>query len=57
MNFDLSDYNVFVAGGLGDMGRELVNVLLESKSNVKIISSSNKFINRRKDQLKNLVWK
>ena len=27
MNFDLSDYNVFVAGGLGDMGRELVNVL------------------------------
>ena len=24
MNFDLSNYNIFVAGGLGDMGRELV---------------------------------
>ena len=52
MNFNLTDYNVFVAGGLGDMGRELVNVLLDSKSNVKIISSSNKFINRRKGLLK-----
>ena len=28
MKFDLSNYNVFVAGGLGDMGSELIKLLL-----------------------------
>ena len=53
MIFDLSKYNVFVAGGLGDMGSELVKVLLDSKANVSIISSSNKFHKRDKSQFKN----
>ena len=52
MKFDLSKYNVFVAGGLGDMGGEIVNILLDSKSYVKIISSSKKFDNRYKNKFK-----
>ena len=52
MNFNFSKYNVFVAGGLGDMGRELVKVLLKSKSHVKILSSSNKFDSRYESQSK-----
>ena len=53
MKFDLSNYNVFVAGGLGDMGSELIKLLLDSNSKVKVISSSNKFNNRLKNQLTN----
>ncbi len=53
MNFDLSNYNIFVAGGLGDMGSELVQVLLDANSKVKVISGSNKFSNRYKSHLKN----
>ena len=52
MNIDLSQYNIFIAGGLGDIGKDLADCLKKSNAEVKIICSSNKFLNRFKIQSK-----
>lgn len=53
MKFDLSKYNVFVAGGLGDIGEKIVEVLLNSNANVKVLYSSNKYEDRSKSESTN----
>ena len=32
MKFDLKDYHIFVAGGLGESGRRIISILKENKS-------------------------
>tara|TARA_Y100000589_G_scaffold331312_1_gene384281 strand:+ start:6708 stop:7481 length:774 start_codon:yes stop_codon:yes gene_type:complete len=42
MNFDLNKFNIFIAGGLGEIGSFLVKELLKEKASVIILYSSNK---------------
>ena len=50
MKLNLKDYNIFVAGGLGEIGDSIVNQVLKSEASVIILYSSDKNI----DHIKNL---
>ena len=42
MNFDLNKFNIFIAGGLGEIGSYIVKELLKEKASVVVLYSSNK---------------
>ena len=46
MKFDLKDYHVFVAGGLGETGRRIVSLLKENKASITILYSSNSYLSQ-----------
>lgn len=42
MKFDLKDFNIFIAGGLGEIGISIVNEILKSGASIVILYSSDK---------------
>ncbi len=46
MNFDLNNYNIFIAGGLGEIGSYLAKEFISLNAKVVILYSSNKYFER-----------
>ena len=46
MKFDLKDYHIFVAGGLGESGRTIISLLKENNALVTSLYSSNSYLSQ-----------
>ena len=46
MKFDLKNYHIFVAGGLGETGRKIISILKDNNASVTSLYSSNSYISQ-----------